>query len=146
MKVWEDSLEATPTPYIKRFLKRYAVERVETDSERIFEKYAGNTKVKISYHYPMRLMAMTRFCPFAGGIVPECKAPCGTRLLKLNTRQLDYQLFSKGNAYFARNKPLKHPRLDRLVEMSLTPSPGFELFRNKYCCPDGPETARGMCA
>lgn len=135
---WETKLDVTPIAYIKDFLKRYAIERVETDSDYIFRKYAKIPGVKISFYYPLRLMAMTRFCPFVGGIVPACKAPCGIRLLKLKTRELDYQLFSRGNAYFAKNKPLKHSRLDRLVEMPIAPSPGFKLFRNKYCCPDRP--------
>lgn len=135
---WETKLDVTPIAYIKDFLKRYAIERVETDSDYVFRKYAKIAGVKISFYYPLRLMAMTRFCPFVGGIVPVCKAPCGIRLLKLKTRELDYQLFSRGNAYFAKNKPLKHSRLDRLVKMPTAPSPGFKLFRNKYCCPDRP--------
>jgi len=131
MRVWEASLEATPTPYIKRFLKRYAVERVETDSERIFHKYAKNTKVKISFYSPMRLMAITRFCPFRGGISLECKEPCGSRLLKITTRHLVYPLFSKGNAYFVKNKSIKHPRLDRTVSIPFVKSQGLKVYMNE---------------
>lgn len=131
MKVWEASLEATPTPYIKRFLRRYAVERVETDSERIFRKYAENMKVKISFYYPMRLMAMTRLCPFRGGISLECKEPCGSRLLELKTPHLDYPLFSKGNAYFVKNRLVKHPRLDRIVTIPFTKSHDLKVYMNE---------------
>jgi hypothetical protein len=131
MKVWEATLEATPTPYIKRFLKRYLVERIETDSERIFRKYAKNTKVKISFYSPMRLMAMTRFCPFRGGMALECKEPCGTRLLKIKTPHLDYPLFSKGNAYFVKNRPVKHPRLDRTVTIPYMSSTGLKVYMNE---------------
>ncbi|OGS07517.1 MAG: hypothetical protein A2270_09635 [Elusimicrobia bacterium RIFOXYA12_FULL_51_18] len=131
MKLWESSLEATPTPYIKKFLKRYAVERVETDSERIFKKYADNMDVKISFYYPMRLMAMTRFCPFRGGISLECKAPCGSRLLTLRTRHLDYPLFSKGNAYFVKNRLVKHPRLDRTVRFPFVKSNNLKMYINE---------------
>ena len=108
LKTWEARRGITPIAYIKDFLKRYAVERVETDNEHIFRKYAGSTDVKISFHYPLRLMAITRFCPFMGGLAPECKAPCGNRLLRLKTR-LDYEVFSKGNAYFVKNRLIKHP-------------------------------------
>lgn len=131
MKVWEASLESTPTPYIKKFLKRYAVERIETDSERIFMKYAKNMKVKISFYSPMRLMAMTRFCPFSGGIALDCKGPCGMRLLELETRHLDYPIFAKGNAYFVKNRPVKHPRLDRTVTLPFVKSPGFKMDINE---------------
>ena len=137
-KDWETKLDATPIAYIRDFIKRYAVERVETDSDYIFRKYACNTDIKISFYYPLRLMAMTRFCPFMGGIAPRCNAPCGTSLLKLKTRQLDYQLFSKGNAYFAKNKLIKHPRLDRVVKMPLTPAPGFKQVMNNYSRPGKP--------
>lgn len=131
MKLWEKSLEATPTPYIKRFLKRYAVERVETDSERIFRKYALNTKVKLSFYSPMRLMAMTRFCPFRGGFSLECKQPCGSRLLEIKTPHLDYPLFSKGNAYFVKNRPIKHSRLDRMVTVPFVKSTGLKVHINE---------------
>ncbi len=137
-KSWEDGLDLTPIAYIREFLKRYAIERVETDSEYLFKKYSDGTDMKISYYYPLRLMAMTRFCPFVGGIVQKCKAPCGTSLVRLETRQLDYRLFSKGNAYFAKNKLFKHPRLDRLVVMPLAKSPGFNPLPNKYSSPDRP--------
>ncbi len=137
-KSWEDGLDLTPIAYIREFLKRYAIERVETDSEYLFKKYAENTDMKISFYYPLRLMATTRFCPFVGGIVPSCKAPCGTRLVRLETRELDYRLFSKGNAYFAKNKIFRHPRLDRLVVMPLTKSPCFNPLPNKYSNPDRP--------
>lgn len=131
MKVWEASLEATPTPYIKRFLKRYAVERVETDSERIFRKYAKNTKVKISFYSPMRLMAITRFCPYRGGIALDCTEPCGTRRLEIKTGRLDYPLFSKGNAYFVKNRPIKHPRLDRAVSIPFVEASGLKVHMNE---------------
>ncbi|OGR45265.1 MAG: hypothetical protein A2X35_03200 [Elusimicrobia bacterium GWA2_61_42] len=131
MKVWENSMESTPTPYIKKFLKRYAVERIETDSERIFKKYAENTAVKISFYAPMRLMAITRFCPFRGGLSLECKAPCGSRLLRLKSKHFDYPLFSKGNAYFVKNKAIKHPRLDRTVTLPFVKSPGFAMPINE---------------
>ena len=131
LKVWENSLESTPAPYIKKFLKRYGVERVETDSERIFKKYADNTGVKISFYAPMRLMAMTRFCPFRGGLSLECKAPCGSRLLRLKSKHFDYPLFSKGNAYFVKNRRIRHPRLDRAVTLPFVRSPGFAMPINE---------------
>lgn len=138
LKAWEARRNDTPIAYIRGFLKRYAVERVETDSEQIFRKYAGNTDVKISFHYPLRLMAVTRLCPFMGGIATKCKAPCGNRLLGLKTKHLDYEVFCKGNAYFMKNRLIKHPRLDRLVVTSFVRSPGFKLVMNKYSYPDRP--------
>jgi len=140
LKSWEARRNDTPIGYIKNFLKRYAVERVETDNEYIFRKYADNTDVKISFHYPLRLMAVTRFCPFRGGIAPGCKAPCGSRLLKLETPYMDYCVFSKGNAYFVKNRLIKHPRVDRKVITSFVRSPGFRQILNKYAYPDGPGT------
>lgn len=137
-RTWETELDATPLDYIREFIERYGVERVETDSEYIFRKYTRVKNVKLSFYYPLRLMAMTRFCPFMGGIAQQCAAPCGTSLVKLGTGQLDYQLFAKGNAYFARNELFKHPRLDRLVVMPLTKLRGFKPVRNKYSSPDRP--------
>lgn len=135
---WETRLNVTPVAYIRDFLERYAVERVETDSREIFKKYADNTDVKIAFHYPLRLMSMTRFCQFMGGIAPRCAAPCGQRLLRLKTRELDFAVFCKGNAYFVKNKLIKHPRLDRAVKTPFEPSPGFEPVANRYSRPDRP--------
>lgn len=138
LKKWETRLDVTPMAYIKDFIKRYDIKRVETDSRELFNKYAGNTKVKISFHYPLRLMSMTRFCPFMGGIATTCKAPCADSLLSLKTMQLDFAVFSKGNAYFARNRLVRNPRLDRAVFLPFTPKPGFRLAMNKYSTPDRP--------
>ncbi len=138
LKNWETRLDVTPMAYIKDFIKRYGVERVETDSRELFKKYAENTKVKLSFHYPLRLMSMTRFCPFMGGIATTCKAPCGDGLLSLKTMQLDFAVFSKGNAYFAKNRLVKHPRLSRAVFLPYSPKPGFKLAMNKYSSPDRP--------
>ncbi|OGR45267.1 MAG: hypothetical protein A2X35_03210 [Elusimicrobia bacterium GWA2_61_42] len=138
MKDWESKLDVTPMAYLKDFIKRYKVSRVETDSREIFKKYADNTAVKLSFHYPLRLMSMTRICPFMGGIVPACSAPCGSRLLSLKTKELDFAVFSKGNAYFAKNRLISHPRLDRAVELPYVNSPGFKQVMNKYSCPDHP--------
>jgi len=138
MKDWETKLDVTPMSYIKDFIKRYKVRRVETDSREIFRKYADNTDVKLSFHYPLRLMSMTRICPFMGGIAPSCAAPCGKRLLSLKTRELDFAVFSKGNAYFAKNRLIDHPRVDRAVELPYVNSPGFKQVMNKYSCPDRP--------
>ncbi|MDD2805685.1 MAG: hypothetical protein PHV33_09030 [Elusimicrobiales bacterium] len=137
-KIWETELDATPLEYIREFLKRYGVKRVETDSAYIFKKYAAIKGVKLSYYYPLRLMAMTRFCPFMGGIAQKCAAPCADSLVKLETCELDYKLYSKGNAYFAKNRLLKHPRLDRLVTLPTTPLAGFRPVANKYSSPDRP--------
>ncbi|OGR77374.1 MAG: hypothetical protein A2X32_04185 [Elusimicrobia bacterium GWC2_64_44] len=137
-KIWETELDATPLEYIREFLKRYGVTRVETDSSYIFKKYAAIKGVKLSYYYPLRLMAMTRFCPFMGGIAQRCGAPCADSLVKLETCELDYKLYSKGNAYFAKNRLLKHPRLDRLVTLPSTPLAGFKPAVNKYSSPDKP--------
>ena len=138
LKNWETRLDVTPMAYIKDFIKRYSVKRVETDSRELFKKYAENTKVKLSFHYPLRLMSMTRFCPFMGGIATTCKAPCGDGLLSLKTLQLDFAVFSKGNAYFAKNRLVKHPRLSRAVFLPCSPKPGFRLAMNKYSSPDRP--------
>ena len=137
-EAWETGLGNTPIEYIKDFLKRYGIKRVETDSAQVFHKYAGNTRVKISFHHPLRLMTMTRFCPFMGGIVAECKAPCGDRLLSLKTPHLDFAMFVKGNAYFAKNRPPKSARLDRTVLTPYTNSAGFKPAANKYSSPDRP--------
>jgi len=130
-ETWESGIDVTPVDYLKGFLKRYAVGRVETDNEHLLRKYADNTDVKISFHYPLSLMALTRFCPFKGGLTLDCKAPCGERLLKLSSRHLDYPLYSKGNAYFVKNKLVKHPRVDRAVFTPSVNSPGFKMAINE---------------
>lgn len=130
-ETWEKGIDVTPIAYIKSFLKRYAVERVETDTEHILKKYADNTDVKIAFHHPLSLMALTRFCPFRGGLTSECKGPCGKRLLRLTTKHLEYPIFSKGNAYFVKNKLVKHPRLDRVVATPFVNSTGFKMAINE---------------
>lgn len=130
-ETWEKGIDTTDVGYIKNFLSRYGVSRVEVDTEHLLRKYADNTDMRISYHYPLTLMAMTRFCPFRGGIAADCKGPCGEKLLKLTSGHLPYPIYSKGNAYFVKNKLPKHPKIDRAVFTAAVNSPGFKMKINE---------------
>lgn len=130
-ETWEKGIDETPIDYIRGFLKRYRVERVEVDTEHLLKRYKENTDAKVSFHYPLSLMALTRFCPFKGGLAAECKGPCGERLLKLASPHLDYPLYSKGNAYFVKNKLPRRPAPDRAVLTPCLASPGFKMAINE---------------
>lgn len=102
--------------YLESFFKRYNIKMLETDENDLVEGLPPDTRIKVSFHHPLRYAAMTRCCPFEKTIEAHCGYSCEGRTVKLSHPKLpEPYLTLKNNAYFLSNKICRHKAVARLV-------------------------------
>jgi len=114
--MWE--IAGMDKKFLNDFCAEHAVKAVETDSLEILEKLKG-FKGAVNFNYPLRFRAVTRFCPHLKKFNSEpCAQVCEKRgpARLTNAKVLSEPIYLQANAYFVRNKPLKHASIKRLVE------------------------------
>jgi len=111
LTVWR-SLNA---PYLAYLLCRYRPRRLEIDNPALLREPELRLNAEISFHYPLRFLAVTRWCPFAPGKMSSCGFACKDRFVKLKSPLLKAPLTIHNNAYFTGNRPCPHKLVTRLV-------------------------------
>lgn len=101
-----------------RFFRKHGITGLETDEVHMLQNIPAGSGLKINLHYPYRFVAMTRLCPFAGRITPDCGHKCYGRILRLKVPGCASTLLAKNNAYFVKYKPGAVPNVDRIVKHS----------------------------
>ena len=104
--------------FLNDFCLKHSVKAVETDSPEILEKLKG-FKGAVHFNYPLRFRSVTRFCPHTKKFNSEpCAQICEKRgpVRLKNAKVMPEPIYMHANAYFVRNKPLKHASIKRLVE------------------------------
>lgn len=117
--MWE--ISSMNKPFLKAFCARYGIKSVEVDNPLVLANLKGY-EGKINFNYPLQFKSTTRFCPYMKRFNSErCGQPCEkTGLIKLkNKKVFPLELLMFSNAYFIVNKPLKDPRITRLVETKI---------------------------
>jgi hypothetical protein len=87
---------------------------LESDECGMVENLPASTPFKISFHYPLEYLAMSRLCAHTG----EMSAACGRNCAGLRaglSRAGGEDLILCANAYFRRNTPCRHKTVNRLV-------------------------------
>lgn len=102
--------------YLKAFFKKYNIKRLESDENAMVEDLASNSFLKVSFHFPLSYVCMTRYCPFEKKIALKCRHSCENKIIKLKHPGMDKSpLILHNNAYFFLNKPCYHKAVKRLV-------------------------------
>lgn len=104
--------------FLNAFCAEYGVKGVEADSAETLKRLKG-LDLPVNFHYPLRFVSVTRFCPHTKAFNSRpCARACKSETLKLtNPAALPEPIYRRGNAYFVPNRPLKSKSIGRLVKM-----------------------------
>jgi hypothetical protein len=107
--------------FLKIFFKKYNIKRIESDENNMVENIPSNSFLKVSFHFPLRYVCMTRYCPLEKKLALNCSHSCENKILKLKHPQMDKSpLILHNNAYFFQNNPSYHKSVKRLVYKPLS--------------------------
>ncbi len=111
--VSHDFLRMSPE-FLKRFFREYGIKLLECDERAMVGNLPPSTALKISFHYPLEYLAMSRLCPHTLEMSVVCCRGCAGRRAGLS-RPGGEDLIIYGNAYFRDNKPCVNKPVKRLV-------------------------------
>lgn len=97
--------------YNEHFTKEFNISFLETDNAHNADSLLRSGKFKIAFHYPFRIYALTRICPYCKTIPNECSRQCVDRCIPLNGGEIIW----RGNAYFTRENVMPKLLPHRLV-------------------------------
>ncbi|MBU2529428.1 MAG: hypothetical protein KKD35_00155 [Elusimicrobia bacterium] len=107
--------------FLKSFFKKYNIKRIESDENNMVENLSPKSFLKVSFHFPLRYVCMTCYCPFEKKIALSCRHSCENKILKLKHSKMDKSpLILHNNAYFFQNEPSYHKAVKRLVYKPLS--------------------------
>ncbi|KAF0127687.1 MAG: hypothetical protein FD189_233 [Elusimicrobia bacterium] len=110
--------------FLERFFAENNLRRLEIDDPDRAASFGGGA-IKLSFHYPFRYLAMTKFCPFKKKGV--CSRSCAGRTVKIRqTPPYSGDFFLRNNSYFAENRAAPPKGIGRTV---FPLSAGARLFR-----------------
>lgn len=84
--------------FLTDFFKKYRVRTVETDDPKFIRNIPEN--IKISFHYPLRLLSFSRFCPHIKNITLSCRRICQNKIVPLYSPSAKKFFYLNDNAYF----------------------------------------------
>jgi hypothetical protein len=104
--------------FLNAFCAEYKVRAIEADSPETLKRLEG-LKIPVNFHYPLRFVSVTRFCPHTKAFnSAPCARACKGETLKLtNPAALPEPIYRRGNAYFAASRLPRHKSIARLVKM-----------------------------
>jgi hypothetical protein len=110
-----------PKEFLKGFFNKYNIKRIESDENNMVEDLPLNSFLKVSFHFPLHYVCMTRYCPFEKKLTLNCRHSCENKILKLKHSGMGKSpLILHNNAYFFANKPCYHKTVKRLVYKPLS--------------------------
>jgi len=102
-------------PYLTYLAENFGVSALEADNPYYLYKRGPQAPFAVHFHYPLRLLATTRYCAYSDKF-PACGRLCRDRQLKLKNPQLkDGFIVSFNNGYYMREKAFSHPLITRTV-------------------------------
>lgn len=90
-----------PGSFLKKFFARHGIGGLETDEFEMVGCLAA-AGIKVSLHYPLRYMAMSRCCPWTGRMLACTRPVCAGRKDVLTARGAAAPVIMSENAYFLR--------------------------------------------
>ncbi|MEI7527637.1 MAG: hypothetical protein WCK76_01730 [Elusimicrobiota bacterium] len=111
--VSHDFLRMSPE-FLKKFFREYGIKMLESDEAGMVENLPAATPLKISFHYPLEYLAMSRLCAHTGELSAACGRGCAGVQAGL-ARPGGESLVLRANAYFRGNAPCPHKAVKRLV-------------------------------
>lgn len=98
--------------FLERFFAGNNLSWLETDEPDRAADFAARG-IKLSFHYPFKYLAMTRYCPFEKG---ACARACAGRTLKIRqTPPYSGYFFLRNNFYFSVNRTVPSRGIGRTV-------------------------------
>jgi hypothetical protein len=103
---------------LNKFMNKNNLERIETDEDYLIKNFKERDFL-ISYHFPLKFIGVSRFCPFTRKILGKCSYECINDIKKLKIKDTDKEMILWQNAYFDKKEKIGSTDFNRLVIFSI---------------------------
>jgi hypothetical protein len=95
-------LQRYPQELLAGFCRKYHVRAIEMDDLEFMHNIPEN--IKVHFHYPLRFLCFTRFCPHEKNICSACRGSCTRKAVSLYAPSVQKDFYLIANAYFELRK------------------------------------------